>query len=286
VSAGSRAEALPAATRRVAARVPSPARAVPTLVRRTLLDRRRALVGWSLSLGLLGALVMAIWPSVEDSVGAAVESYPESLKEAFGIAELSTPEQYLSAEMLALIVPIAVGIFALRAVAAALAGAEERGHLDVLLSAPVSRARLVTATFASTAIELTVVLAGAWALTMAGSALAGAGLSAGLAAAGFAMVWPLALLAAGVATLVTGVTSRQGVVAATASGALVAMYVVDLVGRLDDGLDWARYGSVFRYYGTAVEVGIDPLAFAGVTAVALGLAAAGALLFERRDLGA
>jgi len=64
------------------------------------------------------------------------------------------------------------------------------------------------------------------------------------------------------------------------------MYVVDLIGRLDASLDWIRYASVFKYYGNAIEDGIDPLGFAGVTAAAIALAALGAWLFERRDLAA
>ena len=46
------------------------------------------------------------------------------------------------------------------------------------------------------------------------------------------------------------------------------MYVIDLIGRLDPGLSGVRYVSVFKYYGNAIEDGIDPLAFCGVTAVA------------------
>ena len=65
---------------------------------------------------------------------------------------------------------------------------------------------------------------------------------------------------------------------------LVGMYVVDLVGRLDPSLDAIRYISVFRYYGKAIENGIDPLAFLGVTAADVGIATVGTLLFARRDL--
>ncbi len=119
---------------------------------------------------------------------------------------------------------------------------------------------------------------------MLGSLLAGAGLSFGPALAGFANVWPLALLFAGLGVVVTGWSLRTSVVTGSVAGVLVAMYVVDLIGRLDTGLDWIRYVSVFRYYGKAIEDGIDPLAFAGVTAVAVALAALGALLFERRDI--
>jgi ABC-2 type transport system permease protein len=74
------------------------------------------------------------------------------------------------------------------------------------------------------------------------------------------------------------------VVTGSVAGVLVAMYVVDLVGRLDPDLSGVRYISVFKYYGNAIEDGIDPLAFAGVVVVAALLAALGALLFDRRDI--
>lgn len=166
------------------------------LVLAQLGERRRSLLSWGLPIGLWSAFVVAIYPSVEDALAKAIASYPEALKQAFGIGELTSVEQYLNAEMLGLIVPLAVAYLAVRAVASGLSGAAESGRLDVLLSAPVSRRRLVAASF--------------------------------LAAA----------------------------------------------------------GSVFRYYGKAVEDGIDPLAFAAVTAVAVAVAALGALLFERRDISA
>lgn len=61
------------------------------------------------------------------------------------------------------------------------------------------------------------------------------------------------------------------------------MYVADLIGRLDTGLDWIRYGSAFRYYGRAIEDGIDPLSFVGLVVVSVLIAAIGAVLFDRRD---
>jgi ABC-2 type transport system permease protein len=186
--------------------------------------------------------------------------------------------------MLSLIVPLAVGYLAVRSVASGLSGAAESGRLDVLLSAPLSRRRLVASGFAAAALELAAVLAVSLLLTLLGSILAGAGLSFGMALAGYANVWPLALLFAGFGLVATGWSLRTSVVTGSVAGLLVAMYVVDLIGRLDTSLDWVRYGSVFRYYGKAIEDGIDPLAFAGVTAAAVALAALGALLFERRDL--
>jgi ABC-2 type transport system permease protein len=251
-----------------------------------LRDRRRALFAWGLPIGLMSAFIVAIFPSVEDALGRAVRDYPTELKEAFSIGELATVEQYLEAEMLSLIVPLAVGYLAVRSVASGLSGAAESGRLDVLLSAPLSRRRLVGASFAATAIELASVLAVSLLLTMLGSWLAGAGLASGPALAGFANVWPLAMLFAGLGIVVTGFSLRTSVVTGSVAGVLVAMYVADLIGRLDASVDWIRYASVFKYYGNAIEDGIDPLAFAGVTFAAVGLSALGAWLFERRDLSA
>lgn len=256
------------------------------LLRRGLLDRRGALLVWAISVGLTGAFFMLVWPSIDDAIGQALDSYPDSVKQAFGITTLDSAEQYLSAELFSFILPFAMAIFALRAVAAAIDGAQERGHLDVLLSAPISRRQVVAATFCAIAVELAAILAAAWALTCLGSVVAGADLDVGLAAAGFANVWPLAIFSAGVAMLVTGISQHAGAVTGVASGVIVAMYVLDLLGRLSDSVEPFRWLSAFNYYGTAAVDGIDPPAFAGLTAAGLVLATVGTLLFDRRDLAA
>lgn len=249
-----------------------------------LSDRRRSVLAWGLPVGLMSAFIVAIFPSVEDSISKVVNKYPSGLKEAFGIGQLSNVEQYLHAEMLSLIVPLALGYLAVRAVASGLSGAAESGRLDVLLLAPVSRRRICAAGFLATGVELAAVLAVSWALTMLGSVLSGAGLAAGPAAAGFASVWPLGLLFAGLGIVVCGWTLRTTIVTGAVAGVLVSMYVIDLIGRLDDDLSGVRYLSVFKFYGNAIEDGIEPLAFCGLAAAAAVLAALGACLFERRDL--
>lgn len=254
------------------------------LVATHLHDRRRSVLAWGLPLGLWSAFIVSIFPSIEDALSQATEGYPPALKEAFGISELATVEQYLQAEMLSLIVPLALGYLAVRAVASGLSGAAESGRLDVLLSAPVSRRSLAAASFLATAAELALVLAVTVAFTVLGSALAGAGLSLGSALAGFANVWPLALLFAGLGVVATGWSLRTSVVTGSVAGVLVSMYVIDLIGRLDSDLTGVRYVSVFKYYGNAIEDGIEPLAFGGVAVAAVAAATLGAWLFDRRDL--
>lgn len=249
-----------------------------------LRERRRSPLSWGLPIGIWAAFIVAIYPSVEGALSKATRSYPKALKEAFGIGALSNVAEYLQAEMLSLIVPLAVGYLAVRAVASALSGAAESGRLEIILSAPVSRRAVAWAAFFSTAAEVAAVLALALLLTMLGSALAGAGLSFGSALAGFANVWPLAVLFAGLTIVVTGWSLRTTIVTGSLAGLLVGAYILDLVGRLDTHIDGVRYASPFRYYGNAVRDGIDPVAFIGLLAAAVVFAAIGTVLFERRDL--
>ncbi len=256
------------------------------LVRAHLSDRRRSLLAWGLPLGFWSAFIVLIFPSVEGALSKAIKSYPPALKEAFGIGALTNVEQYLHAEMLSLIVPLALGYLGVRAVASGLTGAAESGRLDVLLSAPVSRRRLAAASFLASAAELALVLALTVLITELGSLVSGAELSFASALAGYANVWPLALLFTGLGIVATGFSLRTSIVTGSVAGILVTMYVIDLIGRLDTSLSGIRYVSVFKYYGNAIENGIEPLAFCGIVLAAVALAALGALLFERRDLAA
>lgn len=62
------------------------------------------------------------------------------------------------------------------------------------------------------------------------------------------------------------------------------MYFVEVLGRLSETVGRVDVLSAFHYYGSAIEDGLDPGAFVGLVAAGVALAAAGGLLFERRDL--
>jgi len=259
-------------------------RSLMALVRRGLRDNRRAPLTWGGGLGLMSALMAAIWPSIEDSMQTLMESYPANLKEAFGIDELNTVEQYIDAEMLSLIVPLAMAFFAVRCATRATVGAEERGYLDTLLSLPVSRRVLVWSAAIVTATISAVILGVVFACTWVTGVVVGSGISAGVLADGLINVWPLTMLFGGVAIFMAGVVGRPATVTAVGVGGAVAMYVIDLVGKLASEVAPLRVVSAFRYYGSAVQDGLDASHVVGLTLVAVVLAAIGAELFERRDL--
>ncbi len=232
----------------------------------------------------MSALMAAIWPSVEGALDEALERYPDAIKEAFNIREITTVEAYIDAEMMSLIVPLAVAFLAVRIVTRAIASAEEQRYLDTVLTAPVARSVLVAGAIAVAAIVVALVLAVTTLLTWVVADLSGTDASLVVLGRGAANVWPLSMLFAGLAALAAGLLHRSAQVTAIATGTLVGMYVIDLVGKLADPVEPLRYVSAFRYYGSAIQDGIDPLAFAGLTIAGIALAGAGAVLLQRRDV--
>lgn len=254
------------------------------VVRRGLRDQRRAPLTWGGSLGAMSALMALVWPSIEDSMDRLMESYPDKLKEAFNIRAITRVETYVDAEMLSLILPLAIAFLAVRIVTRALAGAEERGYLEIVLTTPLARRTLAAGSCIVAAIVVAEVLAVITALTFVAALAVGADPSLLVLGRGMANVWPLAMLFAGLAALACGRFHSAAPVTGIAVGTLVGMYVIDLVGKLADPIAPLRRISAFRYYGSAIQDGIDPLAFAALTLVGAALTAAGAVLLERRDV--
>jgi ABC-2 type transport system permease protein len=278
-----------AATERATARTARAVRTPPwasllAVARRGLRDHRRAWLTWGGPLGAMSALMAAIWPSVEGTINDALENYPKGLKEAFNIREITTVEAYIDAEMMSLIVPLAVAFLAVRIVTRAISVAEKQRYLDTLLAAPLTRTTLVAGTLVVAAIVVAVVLVVTVLLTWVVAVLAGTDASLAVLGRGAANVWPLSMLFAGLAALAAGRLHRSAQVTAITTGTLVGMYVIDLVGKLADPVEPLRYVSAFKYYGSAIQDGIDPLAFTGVTLAGICLAAAGAILLQRRDV--
>jgi ABC-2 type transport system permease protein len=258
--------------------------AMLALVRQGLRDSRRAPLTWGGSLGAMCALIMALWPSIRTSTAQLVDAYPAGLKEAMGITQLDSAEAFLNAEMLSLMLPLALGFLAVRCATRATAGAEDRGYLDTLLALPLSRRSLVGSSFAVTGIVIAAILGVIWALTFVTGTLVGTGISASALAAGLAAVWPLAMVFAGLAFLAAGVVHRPGTVTAIGAGAMAATYLLDVAGKLAGAIEPLRAASPFRWYGAAIQDGLDLSHMAGLALVAIALAVAGAQLFERRDV--
>lgn len=251
---------------------------------------RYAPIAWGVPLGLLCVMIVAVFPSIARSpqLDQLIDSYPEAFKEAFGVSEASfrTIEGYLAAEVFSLIAPLATAYFMIHRLARAICGTDQRGVLDVLLSAPIRRRDVLAGWFGAVAAALAVILVVVAVLCQLGALTFGVDLGVDNTIAAVANLWPLSVFFGGLTLLLSGLSSRTHAVTGIATAVLVAMYFLEVLGKLSDVVATFDGLSAFHYYGSAIETGIDPVAFMGLTAAGLFLAATGAALFERRDIRA
>jgi len=255
------------------------------LLLHTVRMQRRGAIIWGVVLGLYSAAMVATFPTIEGmrQLDQLMQAYPEGLREAFNLEDLGTPEGYLDSQVFNL-APLALAFFPILASAGAIAGAEERGTIDVLLGNPLPRWQLVVGSFIATALSLLGIVALMGLFTWGTAVLLEVDLALSTTASAVLNLCPICLFFGGVAMMFSAVFHRR-VLAITIPGVvLFGMYLIDVLGKVSEDLEDLRPASVFYYYGTAIKDGIDWTHFGGVTKVTLVLVLLAVLAFSRRDI--
>ena len=256
------------------------------LVSHTVGMQLRSVIIWGAALGLYSAAMVASFTAIEGSaeqLNQLMEAYPKGMMEAFGVTDLGDPANYLHSQVFGF-APLALSFFTIMALSAAIAGAEERGTMDVLLGNPVPRRQLVIGNFLATALSLLTICALVGLLTWGTAVLVDVELSVRQVSEAALNLWPICLAFGCLALLCSALFHRRGLAIAIPSFLLFGMYLLDTVGRASDDLEDLRPLSAFYYYGSAIENGVDWTDFGGITLVALALVLLAALVFRRRDI--
>jgi ABC-2 type transport system permease protein len=260
------------------------------LILHTSRSQARSVVIWGVALGLLSLITVSFFPSLEDQgqqLNELMESYPPELRDLFGMGEgtdLSTIEGFLASQVFSFMAPLALAFFPILASAGAIAGAEERGTIDVLLGNPVPRWQLVVGNFVATAISTVGIVAILGLFTWVPAVLLDVDLSLEKTAEATLNLWPLCMFFGGLAMLCSALFHRRALAIAIPGFVLVATYFINALGDTVEDLEDAQPLTVFHYYGSAIEDGIDWSNFSGVTLAALVLVFLAALAFRRRDI--
>jgi len=261
-----------------------------TLILHTLRLQFRSVLIWGAALGLLNLITVASFPAVEDQsqlINDLVESYPPEMREVFGIGQgtdLTTIEGFLAAQTFNFLAPLALAFFPILASSNAIAGAEERGTIDVLLGNPIPRWQLVAGNVVATAVSLLGILAILGLFTWGPAVLLDVNLSLEKTAEAVLNMWPLCVFFGGLAMLCSALFHRRVLAIAIPGAVLVAMYFVNALGGAVEELEDARPFTVFYHYGSAIEDGIDWVAFGVVALCAFILVLLAVLAFQRRDI--
>ena len=254
-------------------------------------DARRGFAWWSIGLVALVAMIVSVYPSIRDNteLNRLVEQYPEALKAfiAFGGSlDYSSAAGYLGSELFSFMLPLLFLVAAVGAGAGAIAGEEERGTLDLLLSMPRSRRRIAGEKLVAVAAELTALAAVLWAALWVAVRVAGMDVSAAhLGAASFSVLL-LAMLFGTLAFALGAATGRRSVAIGVTAATAVAAYLVSSLAPLVSSIESIRAVSPFYHYAASdpLRSGLDGGHVVFLAAATLVTAVAGVLLFGRRDL--
>lgn len=237
---------------------------------------------WAIGLAIYCSLIVAIYPSVKDVVDISL--VPANLREAFNINDFSQIASFLSSELFGVILPLLLPFFGIIALSWVVAGAEERGRLDVLLGNPIPRWHLVVGSW------LVVIVALLGLVTLVGTVIFGvaAMLDLELTArqayrAAFAL-WPVTVVFGSFALAMSTVVRARSVALAVPAAVLFLMFLVNVIARLAPSLSWLRWASVYHYYGNSIVDGLWWIGAAVLLVASLLLLAIATMQFEHRDI--
>lgn len=255
---------------------------------KTLWDMRRALLGWAIGITAVGVLYAAFYPAIRTpEYEEMMESFAPEIMEALGFTAITTPVGYLGSTTFGLLGPILIIIFGTWFGTKAVAGDEDAGKLDVLLTHPVSRWQLVAERLGSLVVAATLIC-----IALFGALLGISGFAeftevgvANLLAASMHLA-ALGILFGGLALAVGAATaSRATAVAVVAIVGIVAYFGNTMASRIPE-LGVLRDISPFHFYsgGSPLANGLQAADLAVLLLTSVLLVVGGGLVFNRRDV--
>jgi ABC-2 type transport system permease protein len=242
----------------------------------------RTTLFWMIGLSIYAGLIVSIYPSVKGAVN--LEAIPEGLRTAFNLNDFTQLASFLSSQLLGVILPLLLPFYGMIMLSNVVAGAEERGRLDILLGNPIPRWQPIAGSFLVVAVYLfgIVTVLGAVIWTMARFLDLALTIEQAMRAT-FAL-WPTSLAFGALALFVSTRVRQRSLALGLPAAIVFLMYLFNLIGRLADSVRWVRWISAYNYYGTAITEGLWWPGMITLLVSAALLLALSIISFNRRDI--
>ncbi|MGB3306110.1 MAG: ABC transporter permease subunit [Thermomicrobiales bacterium] len=256
-----------------------------TLLTYTLFQFRahwRTTLFWTIGLSIYAGLIVAIYPSVRGAIN--LDAIPANLRIAFNINDFTQLASFLSSELLGVILPLILPFYGMIMLSNVVAGAEERGRLDILLGNPIPRWHLILGSFVVAAVFLLGIVLVLGGVVWTVAALLDLDLTITQAIRATFTLWPTALAFSTLALAVSTLVRQRALALGIPAAVVFLMFLLNVIGRLAPAVSWVRYASAYNYYGTAITDGIwwpGMIVLLVATALLLGFAL---VSFNRRDI--
>jgi ABC-2 type transport system permease protein len=231
----------------------------------------------------------AFYPSIVDNAAQFDEymrSLPKAVRDLLGGSDIASPEGYLMSEIFSFMGPVLLMVYSIGAGSRAIAGEEEQGTLDLLLSTPVRRRVVVWDKFVAMMLGTLLLAVMMWLVT----AIAGPAFDLTVPfdhlAAAYLNLFLMTLGFGAIALAVGSATGSKGLAIGVAAGTALVSFLLKTFASTVEWLRPFRVLSPFWYYTghDPLHNGfhpIDPIALASISVVAVAIAL---VAFERRDL--
>lgn len=260
-----------------------PANPLPIYTGHVLRTNLRTAIFWAIAFGLYTALILATFPSFRDTGALSMENYPEAVLEAFNIQDMTQVTNYLESQITSY-APLVLAFFPIMVFAGAIAGAEERGALDITVGTPLPRRDLVLANWIAVAVLLVGILLTSTLVTWLTAVLIDVDLGLGTTLEAFMNIVPITIAFGSLALALSARLRSRGAVIGISFAVVFLMYLMDIVGKISADLSSLRWLSAFRFYGSSFMDGLQWGNVAILLAVSVVLLVAAIALFERRDI--
>jgi len=254
---------------------------------KTLRDWRLSLPLWGIGMALLALWVMGLYPTIGESYADMMEDLPPALAIFVGeAADMASAEGYLSAEMFSFMVPLLFLVLTVGFGGSTIAREEEQGTLDLLLSNPIPRWRVVLEKFAALVVITMLLALTLWLGLVIGATIASVEISF-LRMAEATFSGALLGLAFGALALALVCATGKRIWAISIPAALgIVSFLLNGFAPLVEALEPYRKLSPFYYYSGAEPLvnGLNPVHVAVLLGLTLLLLAVALIAFERRDL--
>lgn len=248
-------------------------------------DLRGQTIWWGVGMAFMLGIMVALFPSIGDIYGDIFEELPDEWAGFAGDGDFSTLAGFLSAEFFSF-GQIALAVFAILAGGAAIVGEENQGTMDLLLSQPVSRMRVVLVKLGALIASITVIIAVTTLGFVIPALFIGELDSLGRFAVAFLLLIPFEVTIALAAALLAQLFGSRAVGGSILAGLLVASYMLDALSGVNATLEALRPAYLTSYFqGQQALNGAVDWAYVSVSLVAMvALALGNVVLFLRRDI--
>lgn len=259
------------------------------MFQRALKDLRWTVAWYAIGLFLYELMILSLYPSVFRNNAAMrqlLATYPQGMLRAFGVTDLTSFAGFLGGEFLNFMWPLIVAIFTIMTGAGLVGQEVERGTIELWLSVPASRARLLTAKLAAFLVALAVLVLATIVALVFGAALIGERLALSGVVALALVLLALTVAIGGYATFFSSFASDRGKPAGLAAGLTLAFYLCWVIGGLSNRWSWLKRLSIFSAYQPqqALARGEVPvLETALLLAIGLICTIGAIAIFQRRD---